>query len=71
MTKEEKVIEKQKRAHRRKHKRYLKDQEYFHKAAEIGFSRISIGKKKISGKFFQCEMGYGSCEERGYCNGDC
>lgn len=22
-------------------------------------------------KTFQCEMGYGSCEQRGYCNGDC
>jgi len=20
---------------------------------------------------FKCEMGYGDCEERGYCNGDC
>ena len=20
---------------------------------------------------FQCEMGYGDCERRGYCNGDC
>ena len=22
-------------------------------------------------RLFVCEMGYGDCEERGFCNGDC
>jgi len=32
---------------------------------------ISWGRHKYNGRIFTCEMNYGSCEERGYCNGDC
>ena len=65
MSKEEKILEKQKRAHRRKHKRHLKDQEYFYKAYNNGLSRISLGRKLALGRYFKCEMGYGDCESRG------
>ena len=71
MTKEEKIKLKKERSFRRKNKRYLKDQKYFYLAYNIGSCRISTGRKKYQGKYFQCEMGYGDCEDRGYCNGDC
>ncbi len=28
-------------------------------------------RKRRRPRRFRCEMGYGSCETRGYCNGDC
>jgi hypothetical protein len=71
MTKEEKVLERQSRSHRRKHKRYLKDQESLKKARDNDFTSISIGRRLVSGSYFMCEMGYSDCSSRGFCNGDC
>jgi hypothetical protein len=51
-TKEEKVLERQSRAHRRKHKRYLKDQESLRKARDNGFISISNGRSWITGSYF-------------------
>jgi hypothetical protein len=28
-------------------------------------------KVRNNGRYFKCEMNWSSCEERGYCNGDC
>jgi hypothetical protein len=71
MTKEEKIKLKKERSFRRKNKRCLKDKEYYNLAYNRNINRISIGRKIAKGRYFQCEMGYGDCEERGYCNGDC
>lgn len=33
--------------------------------------RQARSKVRRNGTFFECEMRYSDCEERGYCNGDC
>lgn len=73
MTREEKIKFKKERAHRRKHKRHLKDKSYLNTALTDGTygQGISWGRRKQKGLIFTCEMGWGSCEERGYCDGDC
>jgi hypothetical protein len=71
MTKEEKKQLRQERSQRRKHKRYLKDQESFYKAYHSDRNSISWGRKRLAGTQFECDMRYSSCELRGYCNGDC
>ena len=50
------------------------------RARKVAVSKAKLEHKKQFGsnsemsyfyKGFQCEMGYGDCERRGYCNGDC
>ena len=71
MTAAEKIIKRKERAFKRKNKRFLKDQEYKRTASIHDKDSISWGRKKLQGRVYTCEMGYASCEERGYCNGDC
>ncbi len=76
MTKEDKVKKKKARAYNRKRKRIERDKEYIEVARIKGStsyqeSSISWGRRKLQGKIYTCEMGYYSCELRGYCNGDC
>lgn len=71
MTREQKVKKRQERSLRRKLKRIKKDNEYYSTANNNYKSSISWGRKRYQGKIFICDMGYGDCEERGYCNGDC
>jgi hypothetical protein len=71
MTKEEKIIKRQERSFRRKNKRFLKDEEYLHIAILNDKYSISWGRRKKQGRVYSCEMGWSSCEERDYCNGDC
>ena len=72
MTREEKIKYRQQRAYNRKAKRIKKDKDYLNTAAlyDRGYS-MSWGRRKQRGTAFTCEMGYGDCEERGWCNGDC
>jgi hypothetical protein len=72
LTREEKIKKRQARAFVRKGKRIAKDKDYLNTAAlyDRGYS-MSWGRRKQHGSAFSCEMGYGGCEERGYCNGDC
>jgi hypothetical protein len=52
---------------------------YWSKKGEYGLERIRRAKirkdkrknKRRNKRTFQCEIGYGDCEMRGYCNGDC
>lgn len=43
--------------------------------SEMRFSDLSFrqarNKVRNNGRYFRCEMGYGDCETRGWCNGDC
>lgn len=72
MTREEKVVKKQKRSFLRKKKRIEKDLQYINLIPiDSSYKTISWGRKKFQGRIFECEMGYSACEERGYCNGDC
>lgn len=68
---EHKVIKKKLKALYRKNKRALKDKEYMDLALSNDIHSISWGRRKYKGRIHTCEMGYGSCESRGYCNGDC
>lgn len=72
MTREEKIKKRQERSYRRKAKRIAKDKSYLNTSAlyDRGYS-LSWGRKRQHGSVFVCEMGYGDCEARGYCNGDC
>lgn len=68
-TREEKVRKKQERSLRRIKKRQAKDSQI---KAIYGSDRSMSQARKISqGRGIRCEMGWASCEERGYCNGDC
>jgi len=71
MTREEKVYKKQQRAFVRKAKRIAKDKSYLQTAFNYDRSGLSWGRRKQQGRVRTCEMGWRSCEERGYCNGDC
>lgn len=72
MTREEKVKKRQERAYRRKGKRIAKDKSYLNTSQlyDKGHS-LSWGRRRQHGSVFVCEMGYGDCEARGSCNGDC
>jgi hypothetical protein len=72
MKRADKVIFKKSRAFRRRSKKLREFAEIKSLASykEISFQQArSIFRN--NGRFFTCEMGYGDCEERGYCNGDC
>lgn len=71
MTREEKIEKRKLRAYQRKAKRILKDKEYLRLAYSNDKSSISWGRQRYQGRVFTCEMGYPSCESRGYCDGDC
>lgn len=78
MTREEKIKAKQERAYQRKGKRIEKDKEFIRKLRiqsdhyyNSSYRGISWARKYSTGKIFFCEMRYGDCEERDYCNGDC
>lgn len=71
MTREEKIAKRQYASFVRKNKRVEKDRIYYLTAYNNNMSSISWGRKKYKGLIFTCEMGYGDCELRGYCNGDC
>lgn len=50
----------------------IRAKEYSWGGGDVGISyrideRLNLDKKKD----FECEMRYGECERRGYCNGDC
>ncbi len=72
MTREEKIKKRQQRAYERKAKRIAKDKSYLHTSNlfDRGYS-FSWGRRYQHGSVFVCEMRYGDCELRGYCNGDC
>lgn len=70
-TREEKVRKKQERSLRRVNKRIQKDLDYSRRAAINDRDSISWGRRNYQGRIYACEMGYLSCELRGYCNGDC
>lgn len=71
MTREEKIAKRKARSYRRKGKRIAKDKDYLNTSCLYDRRGISWGRRKQHGRVFVCEMGYGSCEERGYCDGDC
>lgn len=73
MTREEKIKKRQERAYRRKGKRIAKDKSYLQTAWNYDRGGLSWGRRKQQGRAtgFTCEMGWSSCEERGFCNGDC
>ena len=71
MTREQKIKKRQIRSFNRKAKRIAKDSKYLSIAIDKGHYSISIGRQISNGTYFECEMGYPSCESRGYCNGDC
>jgi hypothetical protein len=71
MTRAEKKEKRKKRAFLRKAKRIAKDLTYIKTADNYNRYSISWGRRKLQGRIFSCEMGCLSCEERGYCNGDC
>jgi hypothetical protein len=72
MSKEEKIEKRKKRAFLRKAKRIAKDKiSISYLDMNNPHQGISWGRKRSKGKIFICEMRYGDCEERGYCNGDC
>lgn len=71
MTKEEKVKKRQLRSMRRKYKRLLNDRKYYIESLIRNRASISWGRRYLHGSIFICSMYYGSCELRGYCNGDC
>jgi hypothetical protein len=71
MTREQKIAKRKLRAYNRKAKRIAKDKKFLGIAYLNDEIRISWGRKKSQGKIWTCEMGYGDCESRGYCNGDC
>jgi hypothetical protein len=66
MTKEEKIERKKHRIAKRK----IKNAEYYSVGKQHDRG-ISFGRRKLKGRIFTCEMGYVSCELRGWCNGDC
>ena len=71
MTRTEKIKKKQLRSLKHIRKRIEKDTEYYSTARCFDKTSISFGRKYKNGSAFICEMRYESCEERGYCNGDC
>lgn len=71
MTREEKIYFRKQRAFNRKAKRIAKDREYISIMYRDDLNGIGQGRKRYQGKLYRCEMGYSSCELRGYCNGDC
>ena len=70
-TKESRRIRREQRKFRRINKRKEKDNLYMSTA--IMYDRYSIGwgRRMYHGREWVCSMGYGNCEERRYCNGDC
>jgi len=69
MTREEKIEKKKHRAFVRKAKRIAKDRSYLQTSNNYDRSGLSWGRRKQQGRVFNgCSW---SCEERGYCNGDC
>lgn len=72
MKRADKILFKQKRALMRKQKRIdeLKVIKSLMWMDDLTFKQAR-SKVRGNGTFFQCEMRYGDCEERGYCNGDC
>jgi hypothetical protein len=71
MTREEKIEKRKKRSHTRKAKRIHKDKTYLNVANTWDMRSISWGRRRSNGSVFICEMRYPSCEDMGYCNGDC
>lgn len=71
MTREQKIEKRKARAYARKGKRIAKDRSYLHTASIYDRNSISWGRRRQHGSVFICEMRYGDCESRGYCNGDC
>ena len=71
MTREEKIKKRQQRAYNRKAKRIEKDKKYLNESWLADRRGISWGRRRMNGSVFVCEMGYGDCEARGWCNGDC
>jgi hypothetical protein len=72
MTREQKVEFKKARAAKRRQKRA----DQFRKIIDMkNWDNISFrqARSRVRGNYsaFVCEMRYGDCEERGYCNGDC
>ena len=70
-TKELRKLKREQRKFRRINKRKEKDNIYMNIASMHYKDSISWGRHKYNGRIFTCEMNYGSCEERGYCDGDC
>jgi hypothetical protein len=74
MTREKKVEFRKLRAAKRRKK---KTDELDAIKSKMVWESISfeMARAHVRGKYwgagFQCEMRYGDCEERGYCNGDC
>ena len=71
MTRAEKIAKRKLRRHARNLKRGRRDKLYSHRAYLYGRDSIGWGRRQYHGREFTCEMGYGDCEERGFCNGDC
>ncbi len=72
MTREDKIKKRKQRSYNRKAKRIAKDISYLNTSYlhDRGYS-LSWGRRRQQGRIFECEMQYGDCEARGYCNGDC
>lgn len=49
---------------------YLGNERYNKEKSRLN-QRKNLRKIRNSYRQFTCEMGYGDCEKRGYCNGDC
>lgn len=71
MTREQKIKKRQERSFNRKSKRIKKDIVYLNTSSSYDKNGISWGRRKLQGRVYSCEMGWISCELRGYCNGDC
>jgi hypothetical protein len=72
MTREQKIENRKAAAFKRKNKKVEELKRILGVARweGISFSRARA-KVRNNGRYFECEMRYGDCEERGYCNGDC
>jgi hypothetical protein len=74
MTREKKIEQRKANAFKRKNKKVeeLKLILGLVRCEGIPFSRARDKVRNNGrGRYFECEMRYGDCEERGYCNGDC
>lgn len=72
MTREEKISKKKARKAKRVQKRKDKDNHNMNLASSRKWDCTrSEARKIVNGTLWTCEVGYGACESRGYCNGDC
>ena len=71
MTREEKIQKRKDRALKRRSKRKFELNEVY-RIMSIYELCFKSARDKLRGKdIFVCEMGWRSCQKRGYCDGDC